>query len=53
MKHVVKMWLIVSIKGALGFRNARRKTNLAAQSVGAHIGEVRMERNTYQQTKGL
>lgn len=42
--------LYCSSAGALGFRNARRKTNLAAQSVGAHIGEVRMERNinTYQ-----
>lgn len=31
--------LYCSSAGALGFRNARRKTNLAAQSVGAHIGE--------------
>lgn len=29
------------MQGALGFKTARRKTTLAAQTLGMHIGEVR------------
>lgn len=47
IKHVVETLLIVSMQGAMGFMNGRRKPNLAAQSVGTLIGEVRMERKKH------